>query len=281
MKARTLTRVRTVAVFLLGALFCASAFAGPAATPGDLVVEPQTLICMGFHWYLEGDGNENATVQVQFRKAGEEAWREGLPFYRTSHDDRQILAGSIFDLEPGTKYQVKLTMTDPDGVSGEAERTLHLSTRSEPEFPQAGKVYHIYPSGYGGAREKPTFENLHAALCTENGAEMLEPGDTLLLHAGEHVIEDSLVGKERRVQELAPVNYGEAGPLPEPERVIHVYPPRFRGEKEEPWAGSLRAAQRGRIKGSYRSRGVEPGTTILLHGGTYRKSPHNYRDPLG
>ena len=35
-----------------------------------------------------------------------------------------MFSGSILDLEPGTEYECRLVMTDPDGVSGEAEQTV-------------------------------------------------------------------------------------------------------------------------------------------------------------
>jgi hypothetical protein len=47
-----------------------------AATPGELVVEPPTLICLGFEWRIEGDANANATASVAFRKKGTGDWRK-------------------------------------------------------------------------------------------------------------------------------------------------------------------------------------------------------------
>ena len=38
-------------------------------TAGELVVEPPTLINLGFEWYIQGDANRNATVTVSFRTA--------------------------------------------------------------------------------------------------------------------------------------------------------------------------------------------------------------------
>ncbi len=39
-------------------------------TPGELVIEPATLINLGFEWFIQGDTNRNAVVQVSYRKAG-------------------------------------------------------------------------------------------------------------------------------------------------------------------------------------------------------------------
>ncbi|HEY6509683.1 MAG TPA: hypothetical protein VIY56_16790, partial [Vicinamibacterales bacterium] len=50
-----------------------------ASVPGELVVEPPTLINLGFEWFLEGDANRNAAVEVAYRKQGDAAWRPALP----------------------------------------------------------------------------------------------------------------------------------------------------------------------------------------------------------
>ena len=50
--------------------------------PGELVIEPPTLINLGFEWLIEGDDNRNAAVQVSYRKPGEAAWSPALPLLR-------------------------------------------------------------------------------------------------------------------------------------------------------------------------------------------------------
>jgi hypothetical protein len=44
-----------------------NARATSAVVPGELVVEPATLINLGFEWLIEGDDNRNAGVAVSFR----------------------------------------------------------------------------------------------------------------------------------------------------------------------------------------------------------------------
>lgn len=53
-----------------------------AVTPGRFVVEPPTLICLEFEWYIAGDENRNASVEVSYRKTGENGWQEALPLLR-------------------------------------------------------------------------------------------------------------------------------------------------------------------------------------------------------
>ena len=99
---------------------------------GELVIEPPTLINLGFEWFIQGDANRNATVDVSFRKKGRDAWKPALPLlrlqgeriYAESRVDSiapNMFAGSILDLEPDTAYEVRLAMTDPDGVQGETQ----------------------------------------------------------------------------------------------------------------------------------------------------------------
>jgi len=49
------------------------------------------------------------------RIGGERVFREAEHLEYTVADR---FAGSILDLEPGTEYEVRLTMKDPDGVTG-------------------------------------------------------------------------------------------------------------------------------------------------------------------
>jgi hypothetical protein len=57
---------------------------GPAikTKPGELVIDPPTLINLGFEWLIDGDDNRNATVEVSYRRTGNVEWRPGLPLLR-------------------------------------------------------------------------------------------------------------------------------------------------------------------------------------------------------
>jgi hypothetical protein len=62
-----------------------AASAGPspnATVAGELVLEPATLINLGFEWFIQGDANRNAAVDVSFRKAGDTSWHAALPLLR-------------------------------------------------------------------------------------------------------------------------------------------------------------------------------------------------------
>lgn len=184
----------------------AATAATPRVTPGELLVAPPTLINLGFEWRIDGDDNRNASVEVSFRKAGDSAWMSGMPLLRLQHErvtrpdvfdlvSPNMFAGSILDLEPGTAYEVRLRMTDPDGIDGPAEaatRTVTVNTRPEPMPAEGGRVFHVYPVGYHGPRTEPSFTGLMCAYnyycgagdTAPGGRPRVKAGDVILMHAG-------------------------------------------------------------------------------------------------
>ena len=174
-----------------------------AARPGRFHVEHPTLLNLGFEWLLDGDANRNATVEVRFRKVGTGAWRPALPLLRIGGErvfrDRELMnyivphgfAGSIFNLEAATSYECEFTLSDPDGVTGQASQRVTVSTRAEPKSYVGGRVLHVYPPDHEGPRQEPAFIGLKAAYYGEGRGDWtavrmkkVQPGDTILVHAG-------------------------------------------------------------------------------------------------
>ena len=176
---------------------------GNAVRAGELIVEPATLINLGFEWLIEGDDNRNASVAVTYRRKGETAWKEALPLFRLQHERiyngdlldviaPNMFAGSILDLQPDSEYEAAFALTDPDGVRGVARRVVTVRTRAEPQPAAGGRVFHVYPPGTDGPKQQPAFEGLMCAYnltCSGTdwataGRPRVQPGDTLLVHAG-------------------------------------------------------------------------------------------------
>lgn len=134
----------TLATLLLCASLCTvPAQAANAVSAGQLIVQPPTLIALGFDWQIDGDDNRNARVSVQYRRQGDSVWRQGLDLLRLQREESfvrnaldyvgpNLFSGSVLDLQENTPYEVRFTLTDPDGVSGAAERTVTVRTRAEP-----------------------------------------------------------------------------------------------------------------------------------------------------
>ena len=181
-----------------------------STAPGDFTIEPPTLLSLGFEWRITGDDNRNARVDVTYRKRGERQWKNGLPLLRLQHESVQggaprdggghfnnyvapnMFAGSLLGLEPGTEYECRFVLADPDGVKGKAEKMVTARTRREPQPAAGGHVYHVYPFGYKGAKQEPAFTGLLAAYYLGSDQSdhanvmppRVQPGDVILVHAG-------------------------------------------------------------------------------------------------
>src|SRR6188472_2818747 len=176
---------------------------GNGLTLKDFVVEPATLINLGFEWFVDGDDNRNGSVTVSYRRMGETAWQDALPLLRLQGEriaqgkqldvtSPNMFAGSILDLEPDTEYEARFQATDPDGVSGERAKVVRVRTRAEPKPATDGRVFHVYPPNFKGTKIEPSFEGL---MCAYNltcagtdwataGRPRVRAGDTILVHAG-------------------------------------------------------------------------------------------------
>lgn len=190
-----------VSSFLL--LSCPTLFAADSVTAMRLKVERPTLLCLGFEWEITGDDNRNASVEVSYRRVGEQAWQKGMPLLRLGGEKvirpdlgldytvPDMFAGSILDLQPDTAYEARFELRDPDGVNGAAVQTAKVRTRAEPKAASGGRILHVYPPGWTGAKEQLAFTGLKQAYFGSGNGDWavvserkVRPGDTILVHAG-------------------------------------------------------------------------------------------------
>src|SRR5580704_4176633 len=145
-------------------ILAGAASAQNSTTAGEFTAEPPTLVSLGFEWRITGDDNRNAKVEASFRKRGESTWRPALPLMRLQREEigtapgpnsandparyplfrytaANMFAGSILNLDPGTEYECRFVLSDPDGVKGKAEKTVFARTRQEPQAAAGGHVY--------------------------------------------------------------------------------------------------------------------------------------------
>src|SRR5256885_12235973 len=140
MKTKTWSGVWTSGLCLTALL--STCIVSPAAEreikvkAGEFVIDPPTLINLGFEWVIQGDDNRNATVEVSYRKQGEAEWNQALPLLRLQGEriyqtqgvfdvvSPNMFAGSILDLSPDTAYEARFVMSDPDGFVAQASKTV-------------------------------------------------------------------------------------------------------------------------------------------------------------
>jgi hypothetical protein len=213
------------AALLLALLPTSPARAENQVTSGKLVLDAPTLTAIGVEWKISGDDNRNATVDVSYRRRGEQAWRKALSLLRIHHevinsaeppfqptepsatnpngtrenpwhyDTGNKFAGSILNLDSGTEYECRFLLSDPDGVSGDREKIITVRTRKEPMPASGGRIYHVYPIDWKGPKQQPAFTGLMRAYNMGSSASdhdhtfpsRVQPGDTILVHAGLYI----------------------------------------------------------------------------------------------
>ncbi len=150
--------------------FALAAHAQDATTPGPVTIPHPTVENLSIEWAITGDDNEDGVVSVRFREAGESVWRTGLPLRRVPAGSAEGFswsnrhAGSLFDLVPGTSYEIELSLVDPDG--GDSTQMVSAATRPIPQAPP-------------DATERPVTPATLASVIADAA-----PGDILLLADG-------------------------------------------------------------------------------------------------
>lgn len=139
---------------LVVALACArSAHAVDSIQVGDAITDSPTICCLGFSVPISGDDDYDAVANIDYRLAGFSTWSQGLPLLRVHPEltsgettpgqyglpvPAEQFAGSLFRLAPNTDYEIRITVTDPDG--GDRVQALNATTRriprSEPAVPR-------------------------------------------------------------------------------------------------------------------------------------------------
>jgi len=129
--------------------------------PGELSAHA-TIHNIGIQWLVKGNDNVNATLE--YREAGWRAkdWQPAFPLHRAparpnqpvkflggldnwvpafaaygrEHLNKNYFAGSIFNLKPNTKYEIRVTLHGVAGKwQGRDTKTLNVTTRRDPTGP--------------------------------------------------------------------------------------------------------------------------------------------------
>ncbi len=161
--------------FLLGVL--AMSALAPATALGqstlaiDAVnVDPPTWITLGVQVLIHGDDDHDASIAVRYRAVGEASFHDAMPLVRVHPEvsDQSVpeqFAGSVFELAPGTGYELELHALDPDGLDD--VRMVTATTRAVPADPAAPRAVAVADGA-----------TLQAAL------DAAAPGDVITLASG-------------------------------------------------------------------------------------------------
>lgn len=180
--------MRTLLISLFTGLAVVVAVHGPASAGGEAVVggtisARSTFEHIGVVWEVSGDTDLDSTMTLEYRESGTSTWHQAAPAVRAypglvvngSPLGLDSWGASAMWLAPGTSYELRATLTDPDG--GGTTTTITASTRRRP-VPTA-TVHHVVPgSGGGSGTLADPYRGLQAA------ADAAVPGDTFELAAG-------------------------------------------------------------------------------------------------
>jgi hypothetical protein len=172
------------AVFMQICLVASFGFAQNSVTPGKIRVD-STFHHIGVLWSIDGDVNLNSKCKIEYRLISGGEWKSGAIPLR-AHPEIEVegeelglnyWAGSAMFLEPGSRYEIRLTLTDPDG--GGTTQTVKATTKKEQQPAEFGTQYYVKPGKGGGSGTKDDpFRGLADAL------KEARPGSVFLLGSG-------------------------------------------------------------------------------------------------
>jgi len=191
------------------ALLLAAGLPYPAVAGGEATIVGTLSLAPAFENIgvissFSGDDNGNNNATLEYREVGSSTWKPGIPM---TVDRRDFLyefplAGEpdnnpvpnewknqwravIFGLEPDTEYEVRVTYTDPDGVTG-SPVVATIKTRND-NPPSNGNTYYVSNAG-----DDSSPGNFDAPFRTiQHAASIVNPGDTVLVMPGTYTEEGS------------------------------------------------------------------------------------------
>ena len=194
-KTHILILILGTAFIFQGTLAQAQTSSSLTIPQGDPILLP-AFSTLGFSIPFTGDSNADSEAQIQYRQIGSVPWKEGHPLQRIWHattfnpnvsGSQFEWAGRLFNLMPGTSYEIQVRFTDPDGILGENPFTFTASTRAEPRTENSGRVLHVSPLG----RDSNDGSSNAPLQTIQKAIELVSPGETILLHSGNYDISSS------------------------------------------------------------------------------------------
>jgi len=127
---------------------------------------------------VSGDDDFDASVALEWRLPGDPLFAPAHPAVRI---DATHFVGSLFALQPGTGYDVRATLNDPDGVTGGPSAQLVVTTRTE-VFPEPSlRTLYVSPTG---SNSNPGTDPGAPLETIQHAADLAQPGDLILIQPG-------------------------------------------------------------------------------------------------
>lgn len=137
-----------------------------------------TLQAGGVVATISGDANRNAGAMLDWRAQGESDFHAGHPLVRV---DATHLVGSLFWLESGHAYDVRVSVFDPDGTGASPVRSATFTTRAEAAAFTPLRTLYVAPNG---ADAHDGLAPASALRTIQRAADLSRPGDLVSIGAG-------------------------------------------------------------------------------------------------
>jgi len=118
------------------------------------------------HLSPDNDGDETASLEIRDPNNG-----NFVPAHDFVRYDANNMAGSLFGLKADTRYDVRITLTDPDGVTGANPQTIQVTTKPDFSIPLATRTLTVASSGADFTR-------------IQNAVNAALPGDEIVVSPG-------------------------------------------------------------------------------------------------
>jgi parallel beta-helix repeat protein len=126
---------------------------------------------------ISGDVNRNASASLAWRRADEALFHEAQPLIRV---DATHFVGSLFNLNPGTAHELRVSLSDADGVSNPVT-TAAFSTRPDTLVEPTLRTLFVAPTG----NNANTGLSAGSAVQTlQRAADLAQAGDMVSVAAG-------------------------------------------------------------------------------------------------
>ncbi len=158
----------------------------PGLTAEILAISPSLELYGTFHSMgvivivdPASDPDRDAVASVEYR-TGNDSFHPGFHLTRV---DADRFVGSLFWLTPDTLYDVRVTLTDPDGGSLDGIILSDTaSTRAELTFPNPQTTYYVSPNGSDNPPGDGSIEHPFASVA--RALEEAQEGDAVILRGG-------------------------------------------------------------------------------------------------
>jgi len=127
---------------------------------------------------VSGDDDRDGSAGLELKSPGGSAF---LPAHHAARIDDTHFVGSFFELNPDTVYTVRLTLADPDGITGVSQIEFLVNTRSD-TFPEPSlRTLYVSPTGNNS---NPGTDPLAPLETIQHAADLAQPGDLISIGPG-------------------------------------------------------------------------------------------------